>query len=258
MSVYVARSHRTGLITTRCLDNNNLNFSEYGGCSETSLAPSCCSAPCRCVAFPLILNQCFLLCKLHLLLLGLLLLQHLKLLVNSSGSVRSSPTAMKSLVLVLLGSLLSQRVHGSTSKRDNCKPFTASFCQGLGYTTSLYPSGALGYSLHQIGQMVASDCSPDIATLMCRTVIPECGSDSDSRKKPCRALCERVKTDCEAALRAKRLYWPSRLRCDALPESNCAQVGMTRHTVLASLQVFGVKQWQQIEVCADVKPDNAV
>lgn len=213
------------------------------------MAPACCSASCRCATFPLILNQCFLLCKLLLpLLLRLLLLQHLKLLVNSSGSVQSSPTAMKSLVLMLLGSLLSQRVHGSTAKRDNCKPFTASFCQGLGYTTSIYPSGALGYSLQQIGQMVASNCSPGIATLMCRTVVPECGSDSDSRKKPCRALCERVKTDCEAALRAKRLYWPTRLRCEALPESNCIQVGMTRQTVLVSFQVFGVKQWQEIEV----------
>ncbi|XP_011603551.2 uncharacterized protein [Takifugu rubripes] len=130
---------------------------------------------------------------------------------------------MKSLVLVLLGSLLSQRVHSSTAKRDNCKPFTASFCQGMGYTTSPYPSGALGYSLQQIGQMVESNCSPGIATLMCRTAVPECGSDSDSRKKPCRALCERVKTDCTAAFRAKRLYWPTRLRCEALPESNCAQ-----------------------------------
>lgn len=143
---------------------------------------------------------------------------------------------MESLVLVLLGSLLSQQVDGSTGKRDNCKPVTASFCQGLGYTTSQYPLGVLGYSLHQIGQMVESNCSPGIATLMCRTVIPECGSESDSRKKPCRALCERVRTDCEASFRAKRHYWPTRLRCEALPESNCVQVGMTRRRVPASFQ----------------------
>lgn len=134
---------------------------------------------------------------------------------------------MKSLVLVLLGSLLSQQVDSSTSKWDNCKPITASFCQGLGYTTSLHPSGVLGYNMQQIGQMVESACSPNIATLMCRAAVPECGSDSDSQKKPCRALCERVKKDCEATLRAKRLYWPSRLRCEALPESSCVQVGVT-------------------------------
>lgn len=142
---------------------------------------------------------------------------------------------MKSLVLVFLGSLLSQRVDGSTNKRDNCKPVTASFCQGLGYTTSPYPSGLLGFNLQQIGQMVETACSPNIATLMCRAVVPECGSESDSRKKPCRALCEKVKGDCEAPLRAKRLYWPSRLRCEALPESNCVQVGMRHRGAPASL-----------------------
>lgn len=133
---------------------------------------------------------------------------------------------MKSLVLVLLGWLLSQRVDGSTSKRDNCKPITASFCQGLGYTTSLHPSGGLTFNMQQIGQMVESGCSPNIATLMCRAAVPECGSESDSQKKPCRALCEKVKTDCEATFRAKRLYWPTRLRCEALPESSCVQVGI--------------------------------
>lgn len=135
---------------------------------------------------------------------------------------------MKSLLLVLLASLLSQQVDGSTSKRDNCKPITASVCQGLGYTTSLHPSGALGYNMQQIGQMVASACSPNIATLMCRAAVPECGSESDSQKKTCRAFCERVKADCEATWRAKRLYWPSRLRCEALPQSNCVQVGMAK------------------------------
>lgn len=135
---------------------------------------------------------------------------------------------MKSLVLVFLGSLLSQQVDGSTSKRDNCKPITASFCQGLGYTTSLYPSGFLNFNMQQIRQMVESACSPNIATLMCRAAVPECGSESDSQKKPCRALCDKVKADCEATFRAKRLYWPTRLRCEALPESNCVQVGIVK------------------------------
>lgn len=133
---------------------------------------------------------------------------------------------MRSWVLVLLGSLLSQQVDASAAKRDNCKPVTSSFCQGLGYTTTPYPSGAPGYNLYQLGQMVESGCSPNMATLLCRVAVPECGSDSDSQKKPCRALCEKVKTDCEATFRAKRLYWPSRLRCEALPESSCVQVGV--------------------------------
>ncbi|KAK2845074.1 hypothetical protein Q5P01_011733 [Channa striata] len=58
---------------------------------------------------------------------------------------------------------------------------------------------------------------------MCRVVVPECSSEDDSRVKPCRSLCEKVKTDCEPALKAKRLSWPTRLSCGALPESNCVQ-----------------------------------
>ncbi|XP_042354170.1 atrial natriuretic peptide-converting enzyme-like [Plectropomus leopardus] len=122
------------------------------------------------------------------------------------------------LVLVLLPS--PQPAHGN---KATCKPVTASFCQGVGYTTTAYPTGAVGYNLQQTGQMVETACSPNIATLMCRVVVPECGSEDNSRMKPCRALCEKVKTDCEPAFKAKRLTWPIRLRCETLPESNCVQ-----------------------------------
>ncbi|XP_051261360.1 uncharacterized protein LOC127366462 isoform X3 [Dicentrarchus labrax] len=131
---------------------------------------------------------------------------------------------MKHLVLVVLGLLLSfQQAHSRRDETANCKPITASFCQGLGYTTTLHPSGVIGYNLQQIGQMVETACSPNIATLMCRVVVPECTAEDDSRLKPCRALCEKVKTDCDSVFKARRMYWPTRLRCDALPESNCMQ-----------------------------------
>ncbi|XP_036071594.1 uncharacterized protein LOC112143791 isoform X3 [Oryzias melastigma] len=111
-----------------------------------------------------------------------------------------------------------------TDDRTTCKPVTASFCQGLGYSTTPHPTGVLGYQLQQVGQIVETACSPHIATVMCRVVVPECGSENDSRKKPCRALCQKVKKDCEPVLKAKRLSWPMKLRCESLPESNCAQV----------------------------------
>ncbi|XP_023144140.2 uncharacterized protein LOC111580566 isoform X2 [Amphiprion ocellaris] len=131
---------------------------------------------------------------------------------------------MKPFLLVFLGLRLSlQQGYNRRDDGSNCRPFTASFCQGVGYTTTLHPSGVQGYNLQQIGQIVETACSPAIATVMCRVVVPECNSENDNRLKPCRALCEKVKTDCESALRAKRLYWPTKLRCDTLPESNCMQ-----------------------------------
>ncbi|KAK5861689.1 hypothetical protein PBY51_017146 [Eleginops maclovinus] len=133
---------------------------------------------------------------------------------------------MEHLFLVFLGLLLvPQRAHG----RTNCKPVTSTFCQGLGYTTTQYPLGATGYSLRDIGQIVETSCSPNVAVLMCRVAVPECGSEEDGRMKPCRALCEKVRTDCDAQLKAKRISWPSRLRCDSLPESNCVQGQVFSH-----------------------------
>ncbi|KAK2909765.1 uncharacterized protein [Channa argus] len=130
---------------------------------------------------------------------------------------------MKDLVLVFLGCLLSPLWAQSRSDTSNCKPVTASFCQGVGYTSTLHPSGVQGFTLQQIGQIVETACSPDVATVMCRVVVPECSSGDDSRVKPCRSLCAKVKTDCESALKAKRLSWPVRISCESLPESNCVQ-----------------------------------
>lgn len=151
---------------------------------------------------------------------------------------------MKQLVSVVLGLLLSlQQALSMSDVRSNCKPVTASFCQGVGYTTTLYPGGVSGFTLQQIGQIVETACSPDVATVMCRVVVPECSSVDVSRLKPCKALCEKVQTDCESTLKAKRLLWPATLRCDALPESNCVQVGTNNETMEGCRQFIAASKF---------------
>lgn len=149
--------------------------------------------------------------------------------VQPTQKLYSSPRlCLRTMMHFFLGStcllLFLQQAQSRTDGRTTCKPVTASFCQGLGYTSTPYPSGAQGFSLYQVGKMVETACSPHIATVLCRVVVPECGSENESQKKPCRALCDKVKRDCESTLRAKWLFWPSRLRCDSLPVSNCVQV----------------------------------
>lgn len=199
------------------------NFSEGVGCSRSSLPLKWCRASCWYETSAVILNQ--------------------RLVCRNSCSTSSAerredlkPPAvqvfrllgtMKMLVSLVLGLLLSPQLgHCSRNDQERCKPVTASFCHGLGYSSTLHPTGVSGYNLQQIGQMVETACSPLVATLMCRVVVPECSSEDNSRTKPCRALCEKVKADCEPVFRTKRLYWPMRLRCDALPASNCVEVGV--------------------------------
>lgn len=134
---------------------------------------------------------------------------------------------MKHLLWVILGWLLSlQQTYCRRDDRANCKPLTVNFCQGVGYTTSIHPNGVQGFNTREIGQIVETACSPHIATIMCRVAVPECGSEDDSRMKPCRSLCQKVKTECESVLRTRRLFWPMRVRCESLPESNCIQVSV--------------------------------
>ncbi|TNN51864.1 Frizzled-1 [Liparis tanakae] len=132
---------------------------------------------------------------------------------------------MKPLLLLVVWALLLSPGRAQSS-RANCKPVASGFCQGLGYTSTPNPTGVPGFYLQQIAQIVETSCSPKVAMLMCRVVVPECGHDeSSSQMKPCKALCEKVKSDCDPVLRTRRLSWPSRIRCDALPASRCVQVG---------------------------------
>ncbi|XP_072769154.1 uncharacterized protein [Nerophis lumbriciformis] len=146
---------------------------------------------------------------------------------------------MRRLVLATLALLLSPQVtSGARDEQPACRPLTASYCHDVGYGTSRHPGGVPGFNLQQLSQMVESACSPQVATLACRLAFPECGAEDDARKKPCRAFCEKVKTDCEGALKAKRLTWPSKMQCSTLPESNCVQqpdVGPTCQSITVPL-----------------------
>ncbi|KAM4736056.1 uncharacterized protein FYW61_006353 isoform 2-T2 [Anableps anableps] len=134
-----------------------------------------------------------------------------RILVRRAGVSQNRPPAV------------FQHVKPGKDDSTSCKPIATSFCQGVGYQTSRSPNGVQGFSVYQIGQIVQTGCSPHVNILMCRVVVPECNSGDESRVKPCRALCEKVKKDCESTLKTKRLTWPATLRCENLPQTDCVQ-----------------------------------
>lgn len=146
---------------------------------------------------------------------------------RGSGRFLRSRRAMTQWLWSALALLLSlQRAHGRTEERPSCKPVMVSFCEGVGYNTSMHPNGVQGYNLQQIGQVVVTGCSPDVAAFMCRMVVPECIAGQDGHAQPCRSSCERVKRACEPALTDRWLSWPENIRCDNLAETNCVNVSM--------------------------------
>ncbi|XP_057690735.1 atrial natriuretic peptide-converting enzyme-like isoform X2 [Corythoichthys intestinalis] len=153
------------------------------------------------------------------------------------------------VVLVFLPSW----TRGAKDDRPSCRPITATFCRNVGYTTSRYPTGVQGVNVQQLSQIVETACSPNIATLVCRVAFPECSND-DNRVKPCRAMCNKAKSECDAALKAKRLVWPTKLQCDTLPESNCVQAQQPPTT--SSCQPITIPLCQGISYTQTIMPNS--
>lgn len=135
---------------------------------------------------------------------------------------------METWVLLVWGLLLSvQMAHNKLSgSKHPCMPIMVDFCQDLDYNMTAHPTGASGYNLQKLRQIVETGCSPDVATFLCGLVSPNCVSEENDNIPPCHSLCERVKRDCEPVLREKGLTWPRKIRCEAYPIQSCANVSM--------------------------------
>uniref|UniRef100_A0A669BWT1 FZ domain-containing protein n=1 Tax=Oreochromis niloticus TaxID=8128 RepID=A0A669BWT1_ORENI len=140
---------------------------------------------------------------------------------------------MKHLFLVVWGLLPLQWVHSRSDDRTNCKPVTASFCQGVGYTTTLHPTGVLGYTLtiNRFNPLVTSGCSPHLKPFLCSVYVPECVSGKP--RPPCRTLCEHARSSCGAQMRSLSLEWPEALNCETFttePWTGCRRASTKRQT----------------------------
>ncbi|XP_029928307.1 uncharacterized protein LOC115373851 [Myripristis murdjan] len=155
--------------------------------------------------------------------------------------------------LALLLSL--QRAHGRTEEKPSCKPVMVSFCEGVGYNTSMHPNGVQGYNLQQIGQVVVTGCSPDVAAFMCRMVVPECIAGQDGRAQPCRSSCERVKRACEPALIDRWLSWPENIKCENLAETNCVNVQASMPPTPATCQPISIPLCMDLPYSDTVMPN---
>lgn len=79
-------------------------------------------------------------------------------------------------------------------------------------------------------------CSPDVHLFLCQAFVPEC-RDHTRVLRPCRELCERVRSDCGRDMLTFGISWPSELRCDRW-DADCSSVLVINRAETA--------WWQQI------------
>uniref|UniRef100_A0A667Y9K7 FZ domain-containing protein n=1 Tax=Myripristis murdjan TaxID=586833 RepID=A0A667Y9K7_9TELE len=144
---------------------------------------------------------------------------------GSRRFLRSRRAMMQWLWSALALLLSLQRAHGRTEEKPSCKPVMVSFCEGVGYNTSMHPNGDdAGLEIHQFFPLVKVQCSPHLRPFLCSIYAPEC--TSGQARPPCKTLCEQARSGCEPLMNKFGFQWPESLKCDALSTESCEHVSL--------------------------------
>lgn len=117
--------------------------------------------------------------------------------------------------------------------RSTCASFQSSYCNnianGQGYSSGLFPNPLAPQYLNTplaaqaaaeatFSIAVSTNCSQHIVQFLCFAYFPLCTSPSIPPVFPCKSMCERVRCECESALKSSgaATQWPAWLDCDDL------------------------------------------
>lgn len=112
-------------------------------------------------------------------------------------------------------------------KEERCEAMTIPLCRSndvpFKYNMTRIPNFFKHFSQSEAAQQVSQflplvkvDCSPDLSLFLCSLYSPPCIGP----QKPCRELCNRVKTGCASVLEEFGVPWPEVLACEKFPLSS--------------------------------------
>lgn len=101
-------------------------------------------------------------------------------------------------------------------------------CQCRGYNLTYFPNDRFSsqsrakIQFSQFENLIRSNCSPYLVTFLCSRYFPPCNPrwHNFNYIRPCRELCEKVRSDCEPTLRQYGAKWSQELSCDAFQSIN--------------------------------------
>lgn len=110
---------------------------------------------------------------------------------------------------------------------ERCEAMTIPLCRSndvpFKYNMTRIPNFFKHFSQSEAAQQVSQflplvkvDCSPDLSLFLCSLYSPPCIGP----QKPCRELCNRVKTGCASVLEEFGVPWPEVLACEKFPLSS--------------------------------------
>ncbi|MBN3308473.1 FZD6 protein, partial [Amia calva] len=112
-----------------------------------------------------------------------------------------------------------------------CEPIKVHRCLSMPYNVTFYPNLMEHYdqdiAASQMGPFVPlinMNCSRDVHLFLCQAFVPHCTEDTKVIL-PCRALCEKVLSDCQNVMDMFQLTWPPELHCHRLRECRSSPDG---------------------------------
>ena len=133
---------------------------------------------------------------------------------------------MALLVLFILVFCLMAVSHSQRpTQMRTCEAITVPLCKELPYNTTIFPNAnehlsqndAFTSGIDLYKELVTMNCSDYAAFFLCSYYLPICALNIAQPIRPCRAVCEKVKSDCMPSIKRYRRKWPDHVRCEDLP-----------------------------------------
>ncbi|KAG7470074.1 hypothetical protein MATL_G00135780 [Megalops atlanticus] len=121
--------------------------------------------------------------------------------------------------------------HGRGHSDFTCEPIKVHRCLGMPYNTTYFPNMMEHYDqdiaasrMEPFVPLINLQCSPDVHHFLCQAFVPVC-TEQNKVVWPCRALCERVHSDCSKDIKTFGIDWPPELQCDRLEDCRSSPDG---------------------------------
>uniref|UniRef100_W5MTD3 Frizzled-6 n=1 Tax=Lepisosteus oculatus TaxID=7918 RepID=W5MTD3_LEPOC len=112
-----------------------------------------------------------------------------------------------------------------------CEPIKVHRCLGMPYNATLFPNLMDHYDqdiaarkMEPFAPLIKMNCSAEVHLFLCQAFVPVC-IEPTKVLMPCRALCERVRTDCRSLIDMFGIVWPPELRCERFDECHSSLDG---------------------------------